>query len=83
MNKLPIKMTNEELFVLEQIDNIILQLLKYRKKSGLTQEEVAKKAGISRSTVSRIESFSLTPDLKTLISMCKVYGISVALTLNT
>ena len=79
MSKLPNQMTNEELQILEQIDNLILQLLKHRKKSGLTQEEVAKKAGLSRSTISRIESFSLNPDLKTLISICNVYGISLSL----
>lgn len=83
MSKLPIQMTRDELLVLEQIDSIILQLLKYRKKSGLTQEAVAKKAGLSRSTISRIESFSLSPDLKTLISICNVYGISLSLTQNT
>lgn len=82
MSKLPIEMTNEELLILEQIDNIILQLLKYRKKSGLTQEEVAKRAGLSRSTISRIESFALTPDLKTLFLICNVYGLSLSLTQN-
>jgi len=79
MCKLPIEMTNEELRVLEQIDNIILHLLKYRKKTGLTQEEVAQRAGVSRSTISRIESFAFQPDLKTLISICNVYGVSLSL----
>lgn len=83
MSKLPNQMTNEELLVLEQIDNIIVQLLKLRKKSGFSQAEVAEKAGLSRSTISRIESFSLNPDLKTLISICNVYGISISLSKNT
>lgn len=79
MTKLPNEMTNEELFVLEEIEDIIIQLLKHRKRRGLTQEEVAKKSGLSRSTISRIESFSLIPDLKTLILICKVYDISLTL----
>lgn len=52
------------------------KLLDLRKKSNLTQEEVADKLGVSRQTVSKWETDMSTPDLDKLIPICKLYGIT-------
>lgn len=61
----------------ENIENIIVTILKYRKKSNLTQEQVSEQSGISRTTISRIESFSIQPDLKTLMQICDVFDLDL------
>ncbi|OYT31161.1 MAG: inosine-5-monophosphate dehydrogenase [Thermoprotei archaeon] len=42
-----------------------------RKKAGLTQEELAKKAGVSQSLIARIEAGTVNPRLYTLIRIMK------------
>ena len=54
-----------------------MTILKYRKKSNLTQEQVSEQSGISRTTISRIESFSIQPDLKTLMQICDVFDLDL------
>ena len=51
------------------------KLLELRKKSNLTQEEVADKLGVSRQTVSKWETDVSTPDLDKLIPICKLYDV--------
>jgi transcriptional regulator with XRE-family HTH domain len=44
---------------------------------GLSVEEVAAKSGISEATVSSIETHLLSPPLGNLVSLAKVFGVSV------
>ena len=66
----------------ENIENIIVTILKYRKKSNLTQEQVSEQSGISRTTISRIESFSIQPDLKTLMQICDVFDLDLEIVIK-
>ena len=43
------------------------RLLKYRKDSGLSQEELAEKIGVSRQAVSKWERSEASPDTDNLI----------------
>lgn len=45
----------------------------YRKKSKITQEELAEKLEVSRQTVSRWENDSALPDVDTLIKLCELF----------
>ncbi len=45
---------------------IALELIKARKLSGLTQEEIAVKMGTTQSAVARLESGKAVPSIKTL-----------------
>lgn len=48
-----------------------------RKKCGLSQEEVAKKLGVSRQTVSKWESDEIVPDICQSKKMAILYNISL------
>ena len=66
----------------ENIENIIVTIMKHRKKSNLTQEQVSEKSGISRTTISRIESFSIQPDVKTLMQICDVFDLELEIVIK-
>lgn len=53
------------------------RLLQYRKNSGLSQEELAEKIGVSRQAVSKWERSEASPDTDNLIRLAEVYGVSV------
>ena len=53
-------------------------IIKYRKKSGLTQEELAKKSGYSYSYIRKIEG----PESPKNFSLLTLYNISNALNVN-
>ena len=47
-----------------------------RMKNHMTQGELAKKLGISRSAVGNYENGTRTPDLETIQSICKIFDIT-------
>ena len=49
----------------------------YRKKSGLSQEELAARLGISRQSVSKWERGEASPDTANLIRLARIYGVSL------
>ena len=59
------------------------RLIKLRKKSGLSQEELADKLGISRQSVSKWERAESSPDTDNLICLAKIYGVSLDELLST
>lgn len=58
-------------------------LLKRRKESGLSQEALAEKLGVSRQAVSKWERAEASPDTDNLIALAKLYGISLDELLGT
>ena len=52
-------------------------LYKYRKKKGLSQEEVAEKLGVSRQTISKWETEETVPDIYQAKKLAKIYGLSL------
>ncbi len=59
------------------------RLVELRKKSGLSQEELAAKLGLSRQAVSKWERAEASPDTDNLICLAKIYGVSLDDLLNT
>lgn len=59
------------------------RLVDLRKKSGLSQEELAAKLGLSRQAVSKWERAEASPDTDNLICLAKLYGVSLDDLLNT
>ena len=53
------------------------RLYEYRKQSGLSQEELAEKLGISRQSVSKWERAESCPDTDNLIELAKIYNVSL------
>jgi transcriptional regulator with XRE-family HTH domain len=57
-------------------------LLNLRKKSGLSQEEVATKLGVSRQTVSKWETDQTVPELKKAKLLSQLYNVSYNYLIN-
>lgn len=57
------------------------RLTEMRKRAKLSQQDLADKLFVSRSTVSRWENGELTPSIVNLKEMAKLYGVSVGLSL--
>lgn len=57
------------------------QLLLLRKKLGLTQKELAKKANTTQAVVSRIENVSVSPSFETVIKLADALNAVVEVTL--
>ena len=53
------------------------KLYDLRKKSGLSQEELADKIGVSRQAVSKWERAEASPDTDNLIMLSKIYGVTL------
>lgn len=49
--------------------DLIAQIIKTRKEKGLTQKEVADKAGLTQQMVSRIESREFPPNYRNLVKI--------------
>ena len=52
-------------------------LFEARKKSGLSQDKVAEKLGITRQTISKWETNETTPDIYQAKKLAKIYGLSL------
>lgn len=57
-----------------------LAMIDHREKSGMTQQEVAERLGITQSAVSQFESFGGNPRLMTIVSYAQALGISIRFT---
>jgi len=57
--------------------SIANRLYEYRKRSGLSQEELAAKLGVSRQAVSKWERAEASPDTDNLINLSKLYGVTL------
>ena len=53
------------------------KLIKLRRQSGLSQEELGYKLNVTRQTVSKWELGQTTPEMDKLVSLSKVYGITL------
>jgi len=59
------------------------RLVEMRKEKGLSQEALAEKLGISRQAVSKWERAESSPDTANLITLAKLYNVSLDELLNT
>ena len=52
------------------------KIIENRKKNGWSQEELAEKLGVSRQSVSKWEGAQAVPDMKKIVQMSEVFGVS-------
>ena len=52
------------------------KIIENRKKNGWSQEELADRLGVSRQSVSKWEGAQAVPDMKKIIQMAEVFGVS-------
>ena len=52
------------------------KIMENRKKNGWSQEELAEKLGVSRQSVSKWESAQAVPDMKKILQLSEIFGVS-------
>ena len=52
------------------------KIIENRKKNGWSQEELADRLGVSRQSVSKWESAQAVPDMKKIVQLSEVFGVS-------
>lgn len=80
-------MENGEKILLETQQKVTIQRTvdiykQYRKKLGLTQSELGKRAGISQPNITRFESGNYNPSLEFLVKIAGAMGKKVKVTLE-
>ncbi len=51
------------------------RIYSFRRRSGLSQEQLAEKIGVSRQSVSKWESGAATPELEKLLALSECFGV--------
>ena len=69
--------TPEEDAEMELEMNIIRATIEARKKAGLTQRELSEKTGIIQPSIAKIEKFSRSPQLTTIIKLLYPMGYTL------
>ncbi|WP_131778554.1 helix-turn-helix domain-containing protein [Legionella bozemanae] len=69
--------------LLESEFALIDTLLSMRKKSGLTQDEVAKRMGTQKGNISRLEKGSGNPSWKTIQNYAHACGFEISMKIKT
>lgn len=67
----------KEYFRVHFLDDLICQLIRLRNKRGLTQTTLAEKAGTTQTVVSRVESGSSYPSIRTLQKLVESMEASI------
>ena len=62
----------------EEIAAVVSAMVQQRNKLGLSQRELAQMCGIPQSSVARIESGKITPNLGTLLKIFRNLGLSIS-----
>lgn len=52
------------------------KIMENRKKNGWSQEELAERLGVSRQSVSKWESAQAVPDIKKILQLSEIFGVS-------
>lgn len=80
MNKLSIGQYIEaDTSLQDQIDDLIFELIRERKRRRITQIDLSNRTGIPQATISRLESFKSTPTLQVIIRLANALGLSLTL----
>lgn len=62
---------------MEGIADIVGTIVSRRNEMGISQRELAYKTGLSQSTIARIESFKITPNIDTLLILLHNLGLKL------
>ena len=52
------------------------KIIENRKKNGWSQEELADRLGVSRQSVSKWEGAQAVPDMKKIVQLAEIFGVS-------
>ncbi len=63
----------------EKICIMVYQITQERKNQNLSQEELAKMAGLTKNTISRIETFTTIPSLSALLKIIESLKLNITI----
>lgn len=63
--------------IIDQMALLVNEIVRRRKKLGLTQSEVAQRAGITQAQVARLENSHTVPSMETVIKVAYVLGLKM------
>lgn len=72
--------TGKDIQEVEEISSIISVMIRQRNSLGLSQRDLARLCGIPQSSVARIESLRITPNLGTLLKILAPLGLKLLIT---
>lgn len=61
----------------DRLNKLAMNIKFFREQKNWTQKELAQKLGISRSVVAKWENENALPDIETLISLSKLFEVSI------
>lgn len=67
---------------MQATEDIIAMLVRRREELGLTQTELAERAGLQQTSVARLERCRVVPRLDMLLRLADVLGLDVRLALR-
>ena len=68
---------------MENIADIVLKMVEQRNALGITQRELAVMCGMPQSSVARIETMQITPNLDTLLRLLQPLGLKLVVAKET
>lgn len=76
------RIVDQEVTIQDQIDDLLLLLVKERKKRKISQSELSIRTKIPQPTISRLESFSSVPTLPIVLKLSNALGLKLTLVNN-
>lgn len=76
----------DEKILIEEIqksvrENVAAEYIRWRKEKNMTQAELAMRAGISRSNISRFESGTYNPSLEMMVKIASALDMNIEINL--
>lgn len=68
---------NEIIEEMEGIADIVGAIVSKRTEMGISQRDLAFRTGLSQSTIARIESFKITPNIDTVLILLRNLGLKL------
>ena len=68
---------------MENIADIVLKMVEQRNALGISQRELASMCGMPQSSVARIETMQITPNLDTLLRLLQPLGLKLVVAKET
>lgn len=62
---------------IEELSDIIGQMIMRREELGLSQRELARRCGITQSSLARLETCRATPQIDTMLKVLKPLGLTL------
>lgn len=72
-------MIKEDMELMEELAHIVSVIVLKRKECGYSQRELAKMVGLPHSSVARIETGRVSPNIDTLIKLIKPLGLKLTI----